>query len=126
LLLDTHVFLWLLASPRKLPHRVRAACESARNELVLSIVSAWELQIKIDLGKLKLVAPVRELIEEQQRENSLELLPITLPHLSQLSTLPALHSDPFDRMLAAQAKVEGARLVSADDKFAGYPVKVFW
>ena len=84
------------------------------------------LLFKIQLGKLKLSLSLAELVGSQQRVNNLEILPITLEHILGLEKLPLLHKDPFDRLLFAQAKTEGATLMSRDPIFANYPVKVIW
>jgi PIN domain nuclease of toxin-antitoxin system len=124
LLLDSHVFIWWIEDA--LPPVIRSACMDEANTLLVSAVSAWELQIKQDLGKLKLSAPVQMLVEEQLQTNGLELLPIKLEHVWALADLPRLHGDPFDRMLIAQSRHEGMTLVSADSVMREYPVEVLW
>lgn len=126
LLLDSHVFLWLMNEPEKLPHKVLAMCESPENSLHLSAASVWELQIKQTLGKLTMQQPLKAILDEQQQINSLEVLPVKLNHLWRLSDLPRVHNDPFDRLLISQAIVEDMSLVSADQMFSSYPVKLFW
>jgi PIN domain nuclease of toxin-antitoxin system len=84
------------------------------------------MQIKVQPGNLKLSFSLAELVESRQRVNNLELLPITLEHLLELERLPLHHKDPFDRLLIAQAKTEGAALISRDPIFAKYSVKVVW
>ncbi|MDB5969353.1 MAG: domain nuclease [Hydrocarboniphaga sp.] len=126
LLLDTHSFLWLDAQPQEVSAAALAACESPDNELYLSLVSAWEIQIKTQLNKLSLRVPLEQMIQVQQADNGLQILPITLPHIRELSSLPLHHKDPFDRLLIAQARIEGAYLVSADGVFKDYPVNRLW
>jgi PIN domain nuclease of toxin-antitoxin system len=75
---------------------------------------------------MKISLPLEELVGGQQRVNSIEILAITLEHILALERLPPLHKDPFDRLLIAQARTEGATLISKDPAFAGYPVKVVW
>lgn len=96
------------------------------NTVLVSAASAWELQIKQDLGKLKLSASIHSLVNEQEQINGLELLPIKLEHIWALADLPRLHGDPFDRLLIAQARHEGLTLVSADSVMREYPVEVLW
>jgi len=84
------------------------------------------MQIKLQLGKLKLTLPLAEIIESQQQRNNIEILPVLLPHVLALQSLPAHHKDPFDRLLIAQANVEEAILVSSDPVFVQYVVKVVW
>ncbi len=126
LLLDTHVFIWWFNEPEKLSKKVLAACEDNDNELILSVASVWEMQIKSQLGKLTLTLPLAEIIETQHEANHIDLLPIHLPHVLALEQLPTPHKDPFDRLLIAQAKTEGAILLSCDPIFASYPVNVLW
>jgi PIN domain nuclease of toxin-antitoxin system len=84
------------------------------------------MQIKLQLGKLRLALPLREIVESQRRTNNIEILPVTLEHALTLENLPAHHKDPFDRLLIAQAIVEEAALVSADPNIAKYVVQVVW
>ena len=126
LLLDTHVFIWWFSEPEKLSPKASTLLADDDNELLLSVASVWEMQIKIQLGKLKFTVPLRELVESQEKANGVKVLPVGLEHVLSLDTLPAHHKDPFDRLLVAQAKVEGASLVSADPVFSGYPVKLLW
>ena len=126
LLLDTHTFIWWANEPEKLSEKAVAACQDNSNTLMLSVVSAWEMQIKMQLGKLKINRPIEELIKTQQQANGLQVLPIELAHVFSLSNLPSHHKDPFDRLLIAQAKVEGATLVSVDPVFSSYGVQVLW
>lgn len=126
LLLDTHTFIWWDSEPSKLPPRVLALCQDRQNDLWFSVASIWEMQIKLQLGKLQLTLPLKEIIGSQQRTNGIELLPITFEHVLALESLPAHHKDPFDRLLVAQAIVEDALLVSADPNIARYAVRVVW
>lgn len=126
LLLDTHTFIWWANEPEKLSEKVLKACEDKKNDLILSVVSVWEMQIKIQLGKLQLKHPLRELVTRQQEANNLQILPVTLEHVFALEKLPNHHRDPFDRLLIAQSKREKLRLVSKDDVFPQYAVKLFW
>ncbi|MCE7860023.1 MAG: type II toxin-antitoxin system VapC family toxin [Chloroflexi bacterium CFX2] len=125
LLLDTHVFLWWDSEPEKLPQRVLNSLQNPENTLVLSVVSIWEMQIKIQLGKLSVKMPLAELIE-QQRQNGIEILSVTASHVFAVESLPDHHKDPFDRLLVAQAIVEDMILVSSDPRIAQYPAKVEW
>ena len=126
LLLDTHVFIWWDSEPARLSPRALALCQDPQNTLLLSVVSLWEMQIKLQLGKLKLALPLREIVDGQRRTNNVEILPVTLEHVLGLENLPPYHKDPFDRLLVAQAIVEEAVLVSADPNIAKYPVQIVW
>lgn len=126
LLLDTHTFLWWDSNPGKLTPQALRVCQDPTNVLLLSVASVWEMQIKLQLGKLRLSLPLEAIIEGQQQLNRIEILPITLAHVLALSGLPPHHKDPFDRLLIAQANVEQAILVSGDSAFENYPVSRLW
>ncbi len=98
----------------------------AQNTLLLSVVSIWEMQIKVQLGKLKLSVLLRDMVESQQKVNGIEVLPVTLEHVLAVEELPAYHKDPFDRLLIAQAVVEKAVLLSKDANLTRYGVQVMW
>jgi PIN domain nuclease of toxin-antitoxin system len=125
-LLDTHTFLWLNASPQKLGSTARDKLTAGEAPLFLSIVSPWEIQIKQQLGKLELESPLADMLDAHLGSRSIQLLPIELSHIERLGTLEQHHRDPFDRMLIAQALVEGLSIISADSAFAAYPVKQIW
>jgi PIN domain nuclease of toxin-antitoxin system len=82
------------------------------------------MQIKIQLGKLKLSMPLKELVRTQQETNDLRISPVALPHVLALDALPFHHKDPFDRLLIAQSIEEDLTLVSADSQFSAYSVKL--
>jgi PIN domain nuclease of toxin-antitoxin system len=126
LLLDTHTFIWWDSEPAKLSPQILTLCQERTNSLLLSVASVWEMQIKLQLGKLKLILPLADIIESQQQGNNIEILPVLLQHVLALQSLPAHHKDPFDRLLIAQANVEEAILVSSDPIFAQYVVNVVW
>lgn len=126
LLLDTHTFIWWDSEPAKLSTKVLALCQDQENTLILSVASVWEIQIKSQLGKIKLNLPLKELIISQQKINNIVILPIALKHILSLEGLPSHHKDPFDRLLIAQANTENAVLISCDSVFADYPVSLLW
>ncbi len=126
LLLDTHVFIWWDSEPERLSARARELCQNRENIVLLSVASAWEIQVKLQLGKLSLRLPLAEIIENQQETNHVEILRIELSHVLALGSLAAHHKDPFDRMLVAQAIAEDAVLATADPMLAKYPIKVEW
>ena len=126
LLLDTHVFIWWANEPERLSPKVLSLCEDAENTLILSVASVWEMQIKIQLGKLKIDLSMPDLIRSQQQTNNMQILPIELGHVLELQNLPPHHNDPFDRLLIVQAKAEGALLVSKDKAFKKYKTKLLW
>jgi PIN domain nuclease of toxin-antitoxin system len=126
LLFDTHTFIWWDSQPNKLSQTALALLQDRSNILLLSVVSIWEMQIKLQVGKLILNRALLEIIESQQKINQIEVLPVNLDHVLGLDSLPLIHKDPFDRLLVAQANVENAALVSGDPIVAQYPVNVTW
>ncbi len=124
LLLDTHIFIWLIEGNPNLSQAAREAIEDESNTLHLSIVSLWEITIKTSLGKLDLAIPLEQIVINFILPSGMEILPIHLPHLLILQKLPFHHRDPFDRLLIAQAKSEGLTLVSEDGTFEQYEVKI--
>lgn len=126
LLLDTHVLIWSTAQPQKLSQKVTNLLADTNNDWVVSIASIWEMQIKIQLGKLNLNLPLAELIENLIQINEIQILPIELNHIYALKDLPQHHRDPFDRILIAQAIIENIPLLSIDKIFNAYPVTKLW
>jgi PIN domain nuclease of toxin-antitoxin system len=126
LLLDSHAFIWSYDERHKLSPRALEAMSELSNELFLSIASIWEIQVKIQSGKLIFKDPLNDIITEQQRINALQILPVTLAHILELENLPLYHKDPFDRLLISQAMVENMTLVSSDKHFAQYEADLLW
>jgi PIN domain nuclease of toxin-antitoxin system len=126
ILLDTHTFIWWDSQQVKLSAKALRLCKEPSHTLILSVASVWEMQIKLQLGKLTLNLPLAEIITIQHETNDLEILPVKLEHILALEGLPLYHKDPFDRLLAVQANVEGAILLSCDPVFSQYPVNVVW
>lgn len=124
LLLDTHIFIWSDEAPERIPQDWLLALEDQHNELLLSVASVWEMQIKTQIGKMTLRLPLQDLITDYQNANGLQLLPIEFRHVLTLDRLPFHHKDPFDRLIMAQAITENLTLVSADTAFDAYPVNL--
>ena len=124
LLLDTHIFIWWVDQPENLSLAALSALEDEANELLLSVASVWEMQIKIQLGKLKLSLPLKELVKNQQETNDLMVSPVALTHVLALNSLPFHHKDPFDRLLIAQSIEEKLTIVTADSQFSAYSAKL--
>ena len=125
-IVDTHVFLWWVEGRRALPAKARAALADQENECLLSLVSVWELAIKVGLGKLKLALPVQRYVVEHVAANSFKMLEIRIAHVGRVETLVAHHGDPFDRLLIAQALEEELPIVTADPVFRKYGVRRIW
>jgi PIN domain nuclease of toxin-antitoxin system len=124
-LLDTHTFIWSDSEPERLSKTVTEIISDSSNFLFLSVITIWEIQIKFQIGKMLLRNPIEELIKEQQ-ENNVVILPVNLSHVLKVGELPLYHRDPFDRLLIAQALVEGFTLLSKDENFKAYPATVLW
>ncbi len=120
LLLDTHALLWWLADNDRLGARARELIENSTNDVIVSVVSLWEVVVKARIGKLK--ADIREIVEIIQREGFTPLA-ITTAHLQALAELPIHHRDPFGHLLIAQAIAEQAIFVSGDRNTPHYPVQ---
>ena len=123
-LLDTHVWLWMLAEPERLGD-ARTFLEDAEHELLLSAVSSWEITIKHALGRLPLPMPPRVFLPDRIRSSGVVPLPIEHAHVMALDGLPRLHRDPFDRMLVAQARHLDVPVVTSDPLVAAYDVATY-
>lgn len=124
LLLDTHVFLWFISGDTKLKPEHRAAIEDANNEVYFSVASVWEAVIKSQLGKLPLPQPAAVYLPEQRIRHRIATLEIDEATVVELAQLPLIHRDPFDRILIAQARRHGMKLVTVDPLIQAYPVDV--
>jgi len=126
-LLDTHTFLWWVGDDSRLSPRARKILSDNANETFFSAASGWEIAIKTAIGRLKISADnPAAFVLEQVAVNGFEVLPIHLAHALKTYSLPNYHRDPFDRILIAQASLEGLGLLSADRRFNHYPVRVLW
>jgi PIN domain nuclease of toxin-antitoxin system len=126
LLLDTHAFLWWDESPKKLSKSAFAAIEDDANEIYLSQISIWEIQIKMQLGKLTLRSELKDIVAQETQDNGIKLLSLNTAHIYHLDSLPAHHKDPFDRLLIAQANHEGFIMLTDDPIIRKYPIKTLW
>ena len=123
-LLDTQVWLWMLAAPERLSKKSRALVVSVENELILSAASAWEIAIKHGLGKLQLPEPPVDYVSRLMVRTGVSPLPILHRHALHVATLPGLHRDPFDRLLIAQALMEELPVLSSNRIFRRYGVEM--
>ena len=120
LLLDTHLLLWAAGQPEKLSAAALALIEAPENQLLFSAASLWEIAIKAGLDRDDFVVEPG-LIRRGLLDNGYEELPVNSAHAVALTGLPAIHKDPFDRILVAQAQVEGILLLTSDDIVSRYP-----
>lgn len=123
LLLDTHALLWWLADHRKLGRRARAAIADPRSVVSVSAASAWEIAIKVALGRLDLAEPPGVCLAREIERSHFTPLPVTVEHATAVTDLPPHHADPFDRLLVAQARLESLTIVTADEAFDAYDVR---
>ena len=126
LLLDTHALLWWLAEPDRLSAKAHAAIQEPDNQVLVSAASAWELATKVRLGKLEIASQLVAGLPDVLASQGFELLPIQFSHGLKAGGYPQLHRDPFDRLLAAQAELEGVTLVSLDPALQAFPCHLLW
>ena len=120
LLLDTHLLLWAAGEPKRLSKQARTLIDNADNELLFSAASLWEVAIKRGLGREDFKVDAR-LLRRGLLDNGYSELPIISDHVVATESLPLIHKDPFDRVLVAQATVEGVTLLTTDSLVAQYP-----
>jgi PIN domain nuclease of toxin-antitoxin system len=125
LLLDTHVFLWIV-NGGPLTEAVKNAYTDLGNNLYFSAVSYWEICIKISIGKLVLSNNWPQLFDVEIKVNEIQWLPIEPAHCRNILNLPPLHKDPFDRLLIAQALSEQMTIITTDRDITNYPVSTLW
>lgn len=120
LLLDSHALLWWMDDPAKLKQEARLVISDPSNLVFASAASVWELGLKISKGKLRLPLGFHKML----RENGIEALPFTAEHAVESTLLPAIHGDPFDRALVAQARLESMTLVTRDGMLGSYGIAI--
>lgn len=125
-LVDSVAWLWSIDSTERLSAAARNVLDDPQEQVYLSAATIWELSIKARLGKLTLPGRPGQCIPEFQSRQGLIPLPVTQVHATKTFELPLHHSDPFDRLLIAQAIVENMAILTADRSFAKYPVDVVW
>jgi PIN domain nuclease of toxin-antitoxin system len=126
LLLDTHTFYWFVAGDRRLSDRAIALIEADENEAFVSIGSLWEMAIKVGNGKWPEAARVVDNFDAEIAAGDFLLLQLAVAHVRAAGLMQSPHRDPFDRLLAAQAQIEGLTLITADAKLSGLGAPVLW
>jgi PIN domain nuclease of toxin-antitoxin system len=124
ILLDTHIFLWMFLTPKRISANVESLLKDSTNEIFLSSASSWEISIKYSIGKLKLPDAPEIYVPDRIKRANLRRLEITHEHTLAIANLPQIHKDPFDRLLITQANVGNLTLLSADSIFDKYSVKL--
>ena len=125
-LLDTHVLVWVYYLPERITRGAAEVLRDGRNELLWSAVGTAELAIKVNRGKLQLKKSLESYLQDRKSEMAFTHLPVEHRHALAVAGLPPLHGDPFDRLLVAQAKVEGIPLVTSDTMLRKYGIEVIW
>ena len=125
-LLDTHTFLWWVLDIPRLSAESRAILEDGANELLFSAASAYEIALKARSGRLTLPDSPEAYVPDRLITNGFSRLPIDLAHALRAGTLPWIHRDPFDRLLVAQAQIEGLAILTADPVISRYDVETIW
>lgn len=124
-LLDTHVFIWYVSGDLSISKKAKRTIEAPNALNYISVGSLWEIAVKISLGKLTLNKPFAA-IEEQLNKNGFQLLPVVFEDTLKLTSLPFFHKDPFDRLIIAQGITNNLQIITKDQFFVQYPVKVVW
>jgi PIN domain nuclease of toxin-antitoxin system len=122
-LLDTQVWLWMWGAPERLRNEARTVLEDPATALHVSAATAWEIATKAALGRLRLATSAEAWLADPRHRRDVTDLPISFDHAIRAGSLPPVHRDPFDRMLVAQAQIEGLVLVSADRQLAAYEIE---
>lgn len=119
-LLDTHTFIWAMENSKRLSEDIKSVIANPKNKILVSVASIWEIVIKINLKKIKLVFDLEASISKA----NLVVLPIEISHVIKVQSLPNHHKDPFDRILVAQSQMENLTLISHDKNIWKYSVNV--
>jgi PIN domain nuclease of toxin-antitoxin system len=126
-LLDTHAFLWWTSEDgRRLSDRARALLIDPSTDAIVSVASAWEIAIKTATGRLEIEGDAEHWVPERIAQYGFSALPVELAHALRVAGLPPIHRDPFDRLLVAQAQVEGIPIVTSDPAISRYDIDVIW
>jgi PIN domain nuclease of toxin-antitoxin system len=123
-LLDTHIWLWALTDAASLPPSLHARLRAVRDTFLISAASAWEVAIKASLGRLRLPVDAPTFLRAAARDLPVTELPVAIVHTARVAELPVHHRDPFDRIMIAQAQIEGLTIMTVDPAFRAYRVPV--
>ena len=123
-LIDTHCWLWWISEPERLSGRILSLLKNSETTILFSAASSWEIAIKYSIGKLSLPEPPELFIPRRLERDRITSLPIHHSHAIRTASLPYHHRDPFDRLLIAQAEIEGVPIVTVDSAFRDYDVRL--
>lgn len=126
LLLDTSAFLWFVSGDDRLPKAMRSVLRDSETGVWLSVVSIWEIVVKQQIGRLALPGPAWSYVTTQRDRHGIDSLALDAPAMAHLAKLPAVHRDPFDRMLICQAIEHDLQIATSDRHIQRYPVKTIW
>ncbi len=125
-ILDSHAFIWWVLDMPNLSDQCREILADGQNEILVSVASSYEIAYKAAQGRLTLPDTPAEYVQTRLVANGFESLPIELPHALRAATLPRIHGDPIDRILVAQAQLEGLPILTADPAIGRYDVETLW
>lgn len=125
-LIDTHCWLWAISAPERLNDEATELLRGDSHTSFFSTISAAEIAVKVSIGKLRFEEPVDTFVRSRLEIDGIKPLPLYLHHALRVADLPLHHRDPFDRLLVAQAQMEGLPLMTADPKLAEYDVQIIW
>ena len=125
-LLDSHAFIWWVLDAPQLSGRCRTILGDVSNDILMSVASSYEIAYKAERGRLTLPQPPTEYLRDRLAANAFGSLPIELPHALRAATLPAIHGDPIDRIIVAQAQIESIPILTADPAIGRYDVETIW
>ncbi|MEM6522731.1 MAG: type II toxin-antitoxin system VapC family toxin [Bacteroidota bacterium] len=122
-LLDTQVLIWIFGEPEKLTTDMISIIKNPKNDLYVSLVSFWEMAVKINIGKLALPVNLEEFMQETM-DNDIKVIEVRANHILGIVDMPLHHRDPFDRLILSQSIFEGIPIISSDNQFKAYDVKL--
>lgn len=125
-IIDTHTLLWIVTDDTKLSKKAKNIYLNSKNYIFFSIISIWEMAIKISLKKLSIDLSLQDFIKKHIKGNDIRILNIELQHILLLENLHYHHRDPFDRLIISQAIKENIPIISSDKLFDSYPIKRIW
>jgi PIN domain nuclease of toxin-antitoxin system len=125
-LLDSHTFIWWVLDAPQLSGRCRAILSDVSNDILMSVASSYEIAYKAERGRLTLPEPPAEYLRDRLAANAFGSLAIEMPHALRAASLPAIHGDPIDRIIVAQAQIESIPILTADPAIGRYEVETIW